>query len=102
MTPEEIRQKKNQLVADMTNAHRELDAVRQQKREAIWKVEESFIGKFNTPNNRLNLIYKALELLQKACQYHRLDSFYGTCPDCNYHVPDTRRDGLKAHPCGMD
>ena len=98
MSPEETRQKKNQLVAEMTNVHRALDAVRQEKHYQISKVETNFIEKRKPLDNRLNALDKALELLQKSCQYHRLKGFYGICPDCNAYVRDTRQDGLKAHP----
>lgn len=91
MTPEEIRQKKSQLVSDRTNVNRKLDTTRQQRRDEISKVEASFIDKCNTLNNRLNLINRALDLLQKGCKYHRLEGFYGHCPDCAYYVADTRR-----------
>ena len=98
MTPEETRQKKNQLIADMTNVCRKLDAVRQEKHYHISKVVAHFIEKGKPLDDRLNSLNEALELLQKSCQYHRLRGFYGICPDCNYYVRNTREDGLEAHP----
>lgn len=98
MTPEEIRQKKSQLISDRANVLHEDVIVKQQRREEIVKVEASFMEKSKKLDDRLSLINKALNLLQKECKYHRIEGFYGTCPDCDYYVPDTRRDGLRAHP----
>lgn len=98
MTSEEIRQKKNQLVADMTRVGLEIAAITSKQLNEILKVNEEARQKSWPLKDRMALMQIALELIQKECKYHRLDGFYGHCSDCAYYVADTRRDGLKAHP----
>ncbi len=98
MSPDEIRQRKNQLLSDEAWVHRVLDDAKQQKRDEISKVETVFMEKRKALDDRLSLINRSLVLIQKECKYHGLKGFYGICPDCNYYVADNSRDGLRAHP----